>query len=779
MTPYVGQSIPRLEDRRFLTGTGRYTDDIDLEGQLHCAFLRSPHAHARIERIDVRRAMGSPGVVAVLTGADYTADGLTAIDHAANPIDAIDVGRRAFIASPGERVIELPHWPLALGRVRHVGEPFAVVVALGAAEARDAVELIDVDYEPLAAVASALDAVRPGAPQIWDEAPGNLCFRVSLGDMEAVRRAQAQAVHIVRHEFFNNRIANCQMEPRAAIGDYDASSGVHTLISGSQGVVRQRATLAAMLKVSPERVRVVSPDVGGAFGPRTNLYPEQAVVVWAAKRLGRPVKWTGERSEAFVSDYQGRDSVMCASLSLDAEGRILGYEVELIGNVGAHTVTFVPMANGQRLLTTVYHVPAAHAVVSGVLTNTVPTAPYRGAGRPESTHAIERLLEIAAARIGIDRAEIRRRNLVRREMLPYRSAMGLVYDSGDFAGYMERALAAADWAGFPGRRAAARKRGKLAGIGLANHIESPVGAPVERASVFVKGDGTVEVTVGTQSSGQGHETTFAQVIADRLGVAIDSVRIRTGDSGFVEQGGGTHSDRSMRIAGSLFVRAAGEIVERGKAAAAALLEAAVADIEFVSGGFRVAGTDRGMSLFELAHKIERGVESGELPADMRTALRSAQDFKGRMPAFPAGAAVCELEVDPETGVARITRYTAVDDVGQAVNPMIVEGQTHGGIAQGVGQALREGVVLDAAAQPVTGTFMDYSISRADDLPSFTLGRVEDPTEGNPLRVKGGGEGGIVPATAAVVNALCDALGVEDLPMPATGEVVWGAASRRR
>jgi carbon-monoxide dehydrogenase large subunit len=779
MTPYVGQSIPRLEDRRFLTGTGRYTDDIDLEGQLHCAFLRSPHAHARIERIDARRAMGSPGVVAVLTGADYTADGLTAIDHAANPIDAVDVGRRAFIASPGERVIELPHWPLALGRVRHVGEPFALVVAIGAAEARDAVELIDVDYKPLAAVATALDAVRPDSPQIWDEAPGNLCFRVGFGNMEAVRRARAQAAHIVRHEFFNNRIANCQMEPRAAIGDYDARSGVHTLISGSQGVVRQRATLAAMLKVSPERVRVVSPDVGGAFGPRTNLYPEQAVVVWAAKRLGRPVKWTGERGEAFVSDYQGRDNVMRASLSLDAEGRILGYEVELIGNVGAHTVTFVPMANGQRLLTTVYHVPAAHAVVSGVLTNTVPTAPYRGAGRPESTHAIERLLDIAAARIGIDRIEIRRRNLVRREMLPYRSAMGLVYDSGDFAGYMEGALAAADWAGFPGRRAAARTRGKLAGIGLANHIESPVGAPVERASVFVKGDDTVEVIVGTQSSGQGHETTFAQVIADRLGVAIDSVRIRTGDSGFVEQGGGTHSDRSMRIAGSLFVRAVAEIIERGKTAAAVLLEAAAADIEFVPGGFRVAGTDRGMSLFELAHKIETGVESGELPADMRTALRSAQEFKGRMPAFPAGAAVCELEVDPETGVARITRYTAVDDVGQAVNPMIVEGQTHGGIAQGVGQALREGVVLDAAAQPATGTFMDYSISRADDLPSFTLGRFEDPTEGNPLRVKGGGEGGIVPATAAVVNALCDALGVEDLPMPATGEVVWGAAARRR
>jgi carbon-monoxide dehydrogenase large subunit len=361
-------------------------------------------------------------------------------------------------------------------------------------------------------------------------------------------------------------------------------------------------------------------------------------------------------------------------------------------------------------------------------------------------------------------------------MLPYRNAMGLVYDSGDFAGYMDRALAAADWTGFAARRAAARSRGKLAGIGLANHIESPVGAPGERASIEVKGDGTVEVIVGTQSSGQGHETTFAQVIADRLGAAIDSVRIRTGDSGFVEQGGGTHSDRSMRIAGSLFVRAADEIVEQGKLAAAILLEAAAADIEFVSGRFRVVGTDRGVSLAELA----RAIESGKLPSDMRAALRSVQDFKGRLPAFPAGAAVCEVEIDPETGVVRVTRYTAVDDVGQAVNPMIVEGQTHGGIAQGVGQALREGVALDAAAQPMTGSFMDYSISRADDLPSFALGRAEDPTEGNALRVKGGGEGGIVPATAAVVNALCDALGetgIEDLPMPATPAVVWTALQR--
>jgi carbon-monoxide dehydrogenase large subunit len=771
MKRYVGESIPRVEDRRFLNGTGRYTDDVALEGQLYCAFLRSPHAHARILGIAAGEAARAPGVRIVLTGADYTADGLAGIVHAANPIDALDVGKTAFAAQAGAHFVELPHAPLATERVRHVGEAIAMAVAGTPAEARDAAERIEVEYEPLPSVVSAVDALCKGAPQLWDEAPGNLCVSADFGDAQAAQTAFARAAHVVRGEFVNNRVANCQMEPRSAIGDYDARTGVCTLISGSQGVVRLKAVLAAALKVPAERLRVISPDVGGGFGPRNNLYPEQVAVTWAAKRLGRPVKWTGDRSEAFVSDYQGRDSVMRAALAFDAEGRILAYEVELIGNVGAHTVSFVPMANGMRILSTVYHVPSAHLAVRGALTNTVPTAPYRGAGRPESGHAIERLLDMAAGRIGIDRVEIRRRNLVRRESFPYRNVMGLVYDSGDFAGYMERALAVSDWAGFPARRAAARVRGRLAGIGLANHIESPVGAPVERASIAVKGDGTVEVVVGTQSTGQGHETTFAQVVADRLGVEMESVRIRYGDTGFVSAGGGTHSDRSMRIAGTLFVRAAAEIIERGRTAAAALLEAAAPDLVFESGAYRIAGTDRAVSLFGLA----RAIESGLLPLDMRETLASTQDFRGRIPAFPAGTAVCELEVDAETGAVEITRYAAVDDVGRAVNPMIVAGQTHGGIAQGVGQALCEGVAHDAASgQVLTGTFMDYGICRADDLPAFALSHAEDPTGGNPLGIKGAGEGGIVPATAAVVNALCDALGVEDLPMPATAEVVWGA-----
>ena len=776
--PYIGRSIPRVEDQRFLTGQGRYTDDLRLEGQLHCAFVRSPHAHARIARMDAEQALRIPGVVAVLTGSDYAADGLAGIAHGPNPADAVDITKRSFIAPPGGRIVDLPHWPLARERARHVGEPVAAVIAQTVSLARDAAEAVVVDYEPLPSVVSAPDAASEGAPRLWDEAPRNLCFSLAFGDLDATRVALERAAHVIRHEFVHNRIVNCQMEPRSAIGAYDPGSGLHTLISGSQGVHFQRLALAGALRVPVERVRVVSPDVGGGFGPRTHLYPEQVVVVWAAKRLGRPVKWTSDRIEAFVSDYQGRDSVARAALALDADGRILGYDVEWFGNVGAHTVSYTPLSNGRRVLTTVYHVPAVHLRVQGVLTNTVPTAPYRGAGRPEATHMIERLLDMAARRIGIDRIEIRRRNVVRRGMLPYRSAMGLVYDSGDFSGYMERVLELADWQGFPDRKAAARSRGKLAGIGMANHIETPVGFLDERVLARVLGDGTVDVIVGTQSTGQGHETSFAQVVADRLGVPFETVRIRYGDSAFVTLGGGTHSDRSLRIAGTLMVKASAAIVEQARAAASALLEVAPQDLVFDSGSYRLAGTDRAVSLFEIA----RAIESGEIAAEMSQALESAQDFRGRIPAYPAGAAVCELEVDPETGSVRITRYSVVEDAGQAINPMIVEGQIHGSIVQGVGQALCEGVFHDpGTGQVLNGTFMDYGICRADDLPSFRLAHAEDPTSGNPLRVKGGGEGGIVPASAAVVNALCDALAgkpVDDCAMPATPGAIWALLNGR-
>jgi len=783
MNEYIGQSIRRVEDLRFLQGQGSYTDDIALPGQVYCAFLRSPHAHARVIAIDVAQARRAQGVIACLTGADYLADGLDGVRHMPNPADPVDVSLRAFIPPPGESIVDLPHWPLAVERVRHVGQPVVLVVATTADAARDAAELVEVEYEVLPAVVSPVEAMAEGAPQLWDEAPRNLCFSLSYGNAEATSRAIEQAAHVIRHEFVHNRVASCHLEPRAALGNYDAEMGLHTLISGNQGVFQQKMALAAALKVPPERVRVVCPDVGGAFGSRTNVYPEQVAVMWAAKRLGRPVKWVADRSEAFQSDYQGRDCVVRAALALDRDGVIQAYELEWFGNIGSNTVAFVALANGRRIPASVYHVPVAHVRSHALLTNTIPTAPYRGSGRPEAIHMLERLLDIVARRMGIERAEIRRRNIVRREMLPYRSVMDIVYDSGDFQGYMDKVLAASEWRSFPARKAQARGRGRLAGIGLANHISGPVGAPFERTTIRVLGTGKIEVTVGTQSSGQGHETSFAQIIADSLGVSIESIHIRYGDTAFVTLGGGTHSERSLRISGTLMVRASAEIIERGRAAAASLLEAAAQDLVYEAPFYRINGTDRVIGLFEVAGAIEAGRCAGACRDELNGRLEATCDFKGRIPAYPAGAAVCELEIDPDTGTVEITRYTTVDDAGRPINPMLIAGQTHGGIAQGVGQALFESIVFDAeSGQILTGSFADYCLCRADSLPSFCVGHAEDPTDGNPLRIKGGAEAGIMPATAAVINALCDALsdaGVEDIPMPATPAVVWNMLSARK
>ncbi len=776
MNKYIGQSIRRVEDQRFLQGQGRFTDDIVIEGQLYCAFLRSPHAHAKIVAIDSSAARQAEGVITVLTGADYLADGLDGVRHMPNPADPVDISVRAFIAPPGGSILDLPHWPLAIERVRHVGELVALVAATTAAAARDAVELLNVEYQALPAVVSPVDAILENAPQLWDEAPRNLCFSLGYGDADATQRAIKQAAHVIRHEFVHNRIASCHLEPRAALGNYDSETGLHTLISGNQGVFAQKMALAAALKVPPERVRVICPDVGGAFGTRNNVCPEQLAVMWAAKRLGKPVKWLGDRSEAFQSDYQARDCVVRATLALNHDGVIQAYELEWFGNIGSTTVAFVALANGRRIPASVYHVPVAHVLSHALLTNTVPTAPYRGSGRPESIHMLERLLDMAAGRMGIERAAIRRRNMITKAMLPYRSVMTIVYDSGDFLGYMDKVLAAAEWESFPARKAAAHARGKLAGIGLSNHISGPVGAPIERTSLRVLGNGKIEATVGTQSSGQGHETSFAQIVADTLGVSFESIHIRSGDTDFVTLGGGTHSERSMRITGTLIVKTSAEIIERGRMAAASLLEVATKDLVYEAPFYRVSGTDRVISLFAVAEAIE----SGKYRDEVSNKLEATGNFKGRIPAYPAGAAVCELEIDPATGTVEITRHTTVDDAGRPINPMLIEGQTHGGIAQGVGQALFEGIVYDRdSGQILTGSFSDYCLCRADNLPSFNVGHAEDPTEGNPLRIKGGAEAGIMPATAAVINALCDALSearVEDIPMPATPAVIWNLLS---
>lgn len=777
----IGQPLPRLEDRRLVTGNGQYTDDIGVDGQVYAAFLRSPHAHARINAIDTSAARAAPGVLAVLTGDDYLAAGFQGIQHVPMPIDAIDHTAPAFRESLTGSFYSRLHLPLPVDKVRHVGEAVAMVVAATAAQARDAAELVEVDYDVLGAVVRADHAMGKDAPQLYDDAPGNLCFQAQLGDRGKARAALAGAHYVLRRRFHNSRIVNCQMEPRAAIGVYDPATASYTLISGSQGAVRQKMGLMAALRAPADRVRVVCPDVGGGFGPRSSLYVEQLAVVWAAREVGRPVKWTGDRSEAFLSDYQGRDAILHAAIGFDAEGRILAIDNEWIGNVGAHTVSYVPMSNGTRVMTSVYHVPVAAVHISAVLSNTAPTAPYRGAGRPEANHVMERLLDLGAHALGVDRVEIRRRNLVRRDAMPYLSPMGLNYDSGDFTGNMERVLALADWHGFAARRAESAARGRLRGIGLVNYIEAPVGAPRERIEMRVLPQGVIDLVSGTQTQGQGHATTFAQVVVAQLGVPIDSVRLRTGDTAFVSVGGGTHSDRSMRLGGTLLVHNAARIVEQGKAALAALLRAegaddndgmAAAGVSFADGVFRAG--DHAVGLFDLARRL---AAAGLAP------LEAEAEFNGRMAAHPTGAAAMELEVDPDTGEVELLHYASVDDVGQPINPMIVEGQVHGGLAQGIGQALSEGYYVDPdSGQVLSGSYMDYGVPRAGRVPRMTLEFSEDPTAGNPLRVKGGGESGITPATAVIYNALADALGdgaPEELEMPATPAVIWQYLNREQ
>jgi carbon-monoxide dehydrogenase large subunit len=773
--PYIGRPLPRFEDRRLITGAGSFTDDRSLTGQAYGVFVRSPHAHAQIRRIDSAAARALPGVIAVLTAADYRADGRAGVLQVPIPSDVISYKEPAFRDRPGRPVADLPHWPFASDRARFPGEAVALVVAETLAQARDAAEAVEVDYAPLPAVTDALEAMAPGAPLLWDEIPDNIAFEAEFGDRAATEAAMAAAHLVVERRFRNQRIANAQMEPRAALGAYDAASDRWTLISGSQGVARQRQSLAQALKVPAERIHVVCQDVGGGFGARTMVYPEQLAVLWAARMVGRPVKWTSDRTEAFLTDFQGRDMITEARLALARDGRVLGYAVRMFGNVGAHTLSYVPLNNGYRVLTTVYDVPAAHVRLAGIMTNTVQTGPYRGAGRPESTFVMERMLDIAARRLGLDRVEIRRRNLVERAQLPYRSAMGLTYDSGDFAGNMARALETADWRGFAARRDGAARRGRLAGIGVANYVESPVGAPHERVVVTVKADGTVEAVAGTQSTGQGHETSFAQVLADQIGVRPDEIRLVTGDTAVVRSGGGSHSDRSMRMAGTLLVRAGAEIVERAGRVAAALLGVDEARVEFRDGLFQAPPLNRRFSVFDVARAIE---SDGALPDALRQPLRAEATFTGRIPAYPTGCAICEVEIDPETGVVALTRYTSVDDVGQPINPLILHGQVHGGIAQGVGQALSEAMAYEpGSGQVLSASFMDYAMPRADMLPSFTVEMTEDPTAGNPLRVKGGGESGITPALAAVGNAVADALaplGVEHVDMPASPHRVWQA-----
>ncbi len=765
--PYVGRSLLRFEDLRLVRGAGRYTDDITLSGQACAVFLRSPHAHALIKRIDTAVARAGNGVLVVLTGADYVADGLKGALQRPNPAGAVDITVPAF-SGDKRPVLHERHYPLAPDRVRYAGEPVALVVAETATAARDAIEAVRVDYEVLPASTATQSAI--GGEPLWPAATDNIALDEDFGDRDAVANAFANAELVVEATFHNQRIVNCQMEPRSGLASYDPANDSYTLISGNQGVHVPRGALAESFGIPPEKLRFICPDVGGGFGLRNNLYPEQAAILWAARRVGRPVKWTNDRSESFLADYQGRDMTTTARLALTREGRITAYHVDHIGAVGGQTVTYVPLSNAYRVATTVYDIPLMHMRCRAVMTNTVPTAPFRGAGRPEATHVLERLLDLAAQRLGMDRVALRRKNLIPRSKLPYRTASGLLYDSGDFAGNMKRVLEQADWSGFPARRRQSKKRGLLRGIGIANYVETPVGIPHERVEVTVTPD-KVELAVGTQSTGQGHETTFAQVMADQLGVRPEDIKFIGGDTALVASGSGTHSDRSMRLGSTLMVQASGEVVKQASAVAAKLLQVPSSEVSFSGGLFATPKSNRRFTIFDLAREIK------DNPALANGPLQAKATFTGRIPAYPTGCAVCEVEIDPDTGRVSVVRYASIDDAGQPINPLILHGQVHGGIAQGIGQALMERVVYGDSGQVLTGSFMDYGIPRAQHLPFFDIALTEDPTKGNPLRVKGGGEAGITPALAVVMSAVMDALaplGVDHLDMPATPDRVWSA-----
>ncbi|NKB19250.1 MAG: molybdopterin-dependent oxidoreductase [Alphaproteobacteria bacterium] len=765
----IGQPVRRKEDFRLLTGAGHYTDDMKLPGQLHGYVVRSPHAHALLNSIDISGAAKAQGNVAVLTAADYEADGLGPLPHVPNPAHITRPKSPAFENLDGSKVFHGPHFPMVREKVRHLGEPVAFIVAETEAQAIDAADHVVVDYTALDAVTDVRRAITESASQLWDDAPGNVCFDSVLGDKTATEEAFANADHTIKLDLSNNRVTAVSMEPRGAIGIYDAANDHYTLIAGSQGSHRIKDPLVALLGCDPEQVRVVCEDVGGGFGMRNWLFPELALVVWAAKRIGQPVKWISTRSEAFLSDMQARDLETTAELALDKDGEFLAVRVDHLGNVGAHTMSFVPLANGVRLVTSIYDIPNAYVRVRGVLTNTLSTGPYRGAGRPEAMFNIERLIDEAAAAIGLDRIELRRRNLIPQDKLPYLNPVELTYECGAFVENMEASLTLADWQGFDTRLAESGERGLLRGIGVSNYVETPVGFPREVCDITINPSGRITVGVGTHSHGQGHETSFAQVIAEEMSVDFDKVDIVFGDTDIVPDGGGTHSNRSMRIAGTLMVQGCETIIEQGKALAAENLEVAASDIEYCNGAFLVTGTDRKISLFHLAARAE---EQG-------TPLVANERFQGRIPAYPTGCAVVEVEIDPETGVVTICNWSAIDDVGRVINPMIVEGQTHGGIAQGIGQALLEDIAYDdESGQLIGGSFLDYCMPRADDLPFFQAETVNNaPTQGNPLGVKGGGEGGTTPAPAALINAIVDALrplGVKDIKMPATPLRVWQA-----
>lgn len=775
MQPQIGQRVRRNEDERLLTGRGRFSDDFSLPGQTHAVMVRSPHAHAVIARIDTEAARQMPGVLGVFTGADCEADGLSEIPH--NPLPKTQFDLK--LHGPGGTVPFIGrHALLPLDKARYVGEAIVMVVAETRAQASDAAEAVEIDYDPLPAVTNTAEAAKADAPRIWDQTPDNVFIETFFGDEQETEAAFAKADHVVKMGFHVDRVTGVPMEPRSALGLYDAETGRTTLYAGSGGVVRQKREIVEVLNEKPDNVRLLAYDVGGNFGTRNRVYVEFGLVAWAARKVARPVKFTCDRSESFVSDYQGRDLVTDLELALDKDGTFLGLRASNLSNVGARCVSLSPLSKGSGIVTGSYRIPAAWLRSRATFSNTPPTNAYRSSGRPEAIFAIERLIDTAAHELGFDAVELRRRNLVADDEMPYRNAIGMVYDSGKYTKSLDMAMDLADWPGFGARRGAAKARGKLLGRGLAHYVESSIGTPVEQAQIHVLPDeDRIDVVVGTQPSGQGHETSFAQVAAEWLGVELDKVRIVVGDTDIVKVGGGSHSGRSMRMAGTVIVKAADTLIARAKRLAAHALEASEVDIEFADGRLTVAGTDRGLSLFELAARANDSTIPDDLRAELGGGLSAVEDNEMHTPVFPNGCHVCEVEIDEDTGQVDITRYAAVDDVGRAINPLIVDGQTHGGIVQGVGQAMWEQCVFDPDGQPLCGSFMDYGMPRADHFPSLDTALNEVPSPTNPLGVKAGGEGGTTPALGVIVNAVVDALrdyGVRDMKMPITPLKVWQA-----
>jgi carbon-monoxide dehydrogenase large subunit len=771
----IGKPLERKEDLRLITGKGRFSDDFSLPGQVWAVMVRSPYPHARIESIDGTAALVMPGVLGVYTGADCLRDGLGPIPHNPVPSTKFDV---KLTGPNGTKIFEGPHMLLPADKARHVGEAVAMVVAETRDQAQAAAELVMVDYEELPWVAATSAAAEPDAPRLWDELSDNVLVDATFGDVEATDAAFARAPHVVTMKAHIGRVTGVPLEPRAALGSYDAATGRYCLYAGSGGAVRQKRELAEVLGEDPEKLRVLSFDVGGNFGTRNRAYVEFGLVLWASRKLGRPVKYRAERSESFLTDYQGRDLVTEVSLAIGKDGKFLAMRASNLSNVGCRCVSLSPLGKGSGLITGSYDIPSATLRARAVFSNTMPTQAYRSSGRPEVTFAIERLIDKAARELGFDRLDLRRRNLVSPAQMPYANAVGSVYDSGEYEANMDRVLALADWEGGAKRRAEARTRGKLLGIGFANYVESSFGTPKERADLIVKPDG-IEVVIGTQPAGQGHETSFAQVTADLLGVTFESVTITLGDTDVVSAGGGTHSGRSMRHASTVIALASEDLIAKGQRLAAHLWGRAADAVLFDDGMFRLAPGDQSFSWFELAQRAE---DEG-LPEDLHGGLKVRRDNEMHTPVFPNGACLCEVEIDPETGALEITRYSTVDDVGRCINPLIVHGQTHGGIAQGVGQALWEQCFIDEeSGQPLSGSLMDYGMPRFDNMPSFKTQIVEVLSPTNPFGVKAGGEGGTTPAPAVIMSAIEDALsefGPVEIDMPATPGKIWAAIQKNR